>query len=244
MSRARGWSRHTTATPCWLKSIFDPLQSWQAKSFIENLSRSAFHRLRDSRVSRMLLLSFAAILKGLYWVCPPDGEKSGISKSTNSAIACQGRSIKRNRLGMARKSIRAGQAVADYWRARQWQIVLEFGFRVSSLSNGRAAARWMRRRSDGKRDSVWVVEDDLADTVKPRLEAAGGGPNVSKIVTLTGVANKDQAGEYERTVDLRRDIAVLEVSTTASRRPQPRAIIHRPDFGISWAKLIRTSTRK
>ncbi len=68
------------------------------------------------------------------------------------------------------------------------------------------------------------VEDDLADTVRPRLEAAGA--DVSKIVALTGVANKDEAGEYERTVDLRRDIPVLE--SAIKQTPELRAIIIDP----------------
>jgi hypothetical protein len=68
------------------------------------------------------------------------------------------------------------------------------------------------------------VEDDLADTVKPRLEAAGA--DVKKIIALTGVANKDESGEYERTVDLRRDIPILD--TAFQRHPDTRAIIIDP----------------
>ena len=72
--------------------------------------------------------------------------------------------------------------------------------------------KWPDDCGDAPTGSVLLmgVEDDLSDTVKPRLEAAGA--DVSKIVALTGVANKDQAGEYERTVDLRRDIPVLETA--------------------------------
>jgi putative DNA primase/helicase len=68
------------------------------------------------------------------------------------------------------------------------------------------------------------VEDDLADTVKPRLEAAGA--DMSKIVALTGVANNEADGELERTVDLRRDIPVLEAAL--QHVENPRAIIIDP----------------
>jgi putative DNA primase/helicase len=51
-------------------------------------------------------------------------------------------------------------------------------------------------------------EDALADTVKPRLIAAGA--DCAKIVALQAVRGQDIGGEYERSIDLQRDLAVLE----------------------------------
>ncbi|MEX0642335.1 MAG: AAA family ATPase, partial [Pirellulales bacterium] len=51
------------------------------------------------------------------------------------------------------------------------------------------------------------AEDDLADTVRPRLDAAGA--NVSKIVAIQGIRAVDSRGAYDRMVDLSRDLERL-----------------------------------
>ncbi len=54
------------------------------------------------------------------------------------------------------------------------------------------------------------AEDDLADTIRPRLDAAKA--DVRKIVFLKAVKNIDTLGQYERPFDLQRDLTVLEQS--------------------------------
>ena len=103
-----------------------------------------------------------------------------------------------------------------------WISRLSFERRLTLLFYG------LRQISHGKCDSVLMGEDDLADTVKPRLEAAGGCLNGSKIIALTGVANKDQAGEYERTVTFAAILQFWRSAITASRRLLLRAFIIHP----------------
>jgi hypothetical protein len=52
------------------------------------------------------------------------------------------------------------------------------------------------------------AEDALADTIKPRLLAAGA--DCSKIVALQAVRGQDSTGDYERSIDLQRDLAIIE----------------------------------
>ncbi len=52
------------------------------------------------------------------------------------------------------------------------------------------------------------AEDDLADTIRPRLDAAGA--DVARIHSLAAVCGVDQNGEYRRGFDLSRDVARLE----------------------------------
>ena len=51
------------------------------------------------------------------------------------------------------------------------------------------------------------AEDDLADTVRPRLEAAGA--DCAKIVAIRAMAGNDVDGSYRRKFDLGRDLAHL-----------------------------------
>jgi hypothetical protein len=53
-----------------------------------------------------------------------------------------------------------------------------------------------------------TAEDDLSDTIRPRLDAAGA--DVDKIVAVPAIRGKDGDGEYDRSVDLTRDIARVE----------------------------------
>ncbi len=57
-------------------------------------------------------------------------------------------------------------------------------------------------------------EDDIADTIKPRLVAAGA--DCTKIRALRGIKSKDSGGDYQRELDLQRDLDVIEqaVATT------------------------------
>ncbi len=55
------------------------------------------------------------------------------------------------------------------------------------------------------------AEDDLADTIRPRLDAAGA--DVSRIRALTAVRGNDEMGDYQRALDLGRDLAMLEQAT-------------------------------
>jgi putative DNA primase/helicase len=63
----------------------------------------------------------------------------------------------------------------------------------------------------GIRQSSSVVllsaEDDLADTVRPRLEAAGA--DCSRIVAIRAIDGNDAEGTYRRTFELGRDLAHL-----------------------------------
>jgi hypothetical protein len=51
------------------------------------------------------------------------------------------------------------------------------------------------------------AEDDLADTIRPRLEAAGA--DCSRIVAIRAIAGTDVEGSYRRTFELGRDLAHL-----------------------------------
>jgi len=53
-------------------------------------------------------------------------------------------------------------------------------------------------------------EDDIADTVRPRLDMAEADP--SKIVALRGVRTVDSEGGYCRDVDLQRDLDIIEAA--------------------------------
>lgn len=54
------------------------------------------------------------------------------------------------------------------------------------------------------------AEDDLGDTIRPRLDAAGA--DVKRIHALTTVTVKDDKGEYSRPVDLTRDLEHVEAA--------------------------------
>ncbi|MCC7084839.1 MAG: AAA family ATPase [Pirellulales bacterium] len=60
---------------------------------------------------------------------------------------------------------------------------------------------------------ILTCEDGLADTIRPRLDAAGA--DVRRIVALQGVAASDDGGEYQRGVDLSRDLSVVEAAVDA-----------------------------
>ena len=54
------------------------------------------------------------------------------------------------------------------------------------------------------------AEDDIADTIRPRLDAAGA--DVSRIAALTAVRGRDEDGDYTRPVDLSRDLHHVEAA--------------------------------
>jgi len=60
------------------------------------------------------------------------------------------------------------------------------------------------------------AEDDIADTIRPRLDAAGADP--ASVQVLTAIKGTDADGEYQRGVDLTRDLGHVE-----------SAIRHTPD---------------
>jgi len=69
------------------------------------------------------------------------------------------------------------------------------------------------------------AEDDLADTIGPRLDAAGA--DSSRIEAITAVRDLDEHGnQSERMADLSRDIRHIEA--TLERRPDTRLIIIDP----------------
>src|SRR5262249_8970645 len=53
-----------------------------------------------------------------------------------------------------------------------------------------------------------AAEDGLADTIVPRLKAAGA--DLSRVVALSAVKANDAAGDYQRQVDLQRDLPAVE----------------------------------
>jgi hypothetical protein len=55
---------------------------------------------------------------------------------------------------------------------------------------------------------ILTAEDDLADTVRPRLDAAGADP--AQVVAIQAVRWHDDGGKYERFFDLERDLPALE----------------------------------
>ncbi|MCC7086567.1 MAG: AAA family ATPase [Pirellulales bacterium] len=57
---------------------------------------------------------------------------------------------------------------------------------------------------------VLTCEDGLADTIRPRLDAAGA--DVRRIIALQGVAATDDEGSYQRGVDLSRDLSTVEAA--------------------------------
>jgi len=70
------------------------------------------------------------------------------------------------------------------------------------------------------------AEDDLADTIRPRLDAAGANPN--KVYILESINDIDQkSGEViKRSFSLKRDVAAIE--QTLEQNPQIRLIIVDP----------------
>lgn len=54
------------------------------------------------------------------------------------------------------------------------------------------------------------AEDDVADTIRPRLDAAGA--DASRVVALTALRGQDDAGEYSRPVDLSRDLHHIDAA--------------------------------
>lgn len=83
-------------------------------------------------------------------------------------------------------------------------LALDLAARVSR------GCRWPDGSGDAPLGSVVLLsdEDGLADTIRPRLDAAGA--DVTRIHALAAVYGRDQNGEYRRAVDLSRDVARLE----------------------------------
>ena len=53
-------------------------------------------------------------------------------------------------------------------------------------------------------------EDDIADTIRPRLDAHGA--EVSRVIAMQGIQASDSAGDYKRPVDLARDLEQLRAA--------------------------------
>ena len=68
------------------------------------------------------------------------------------------------------------------------------------------------------------AEDDLADTIRPRLEAHGA--DCDKIVAICAIDAKDGGGRYRRTFDLARDLDHLEAELV--KLPDCRLIVVDP----------------
>jgi archaellum biogenesis ATPase FlaH len=54
------------------------------------------------------------------------------------------------------------------------------------------------------------AEDDVSDTIRPRLDAAGA--DVSRVVALTAIRNWDDGRDYTRAIDLSRDLHHVEAA--------------------------------
>jgi len=82
---------------------------------------------------------------------------------------------------------------------------------AARVSNGALAPEGDCRFSQG---SVILLsaEDDLGDTIKPRLLAAGA--DLTKIVAMQAIRGQDGNGQYDRPVDLARDLPVVETVIT------------------------------
>ncbi len=107
---------------------------------------------------------------------------------------------------------------------------------ASRLSNG---APWPDSPSTSTQAGGVVLlsaEDDIADTVRPRLDAAGA--EVRRIFTLTGTRRSDEDGEYQRSIDLSRDLACIE--TAICQTPDCRMVVIDP----ITAYLGRTDSHK
>jgi putative DNA primase/helicase len=72
-------------------------------------------------------------------------------------------------------------------------------------------SRWPDCAEHAPAGSVILLsaEDDIADTIRPRLDAAGA--DCTRIHVLRAVAGRDHDGDYERPFDLQRDLPVLEM---------------------------------
>jgi hypothetical protein len=68
------------------------------------------------------------------------------------------------------------------------------------------------------------AEDDLADTIRPRLEAHGA--DCSRIVAIRAIEGNDADGEYRRTFDLGRDLRHL--TNTIERMRDCRLVVIDP----------------
>jgi len=68
------------------------------------------------------------------------------------------------------------------------------------------------------------AEDDIADTIRPRLESAGG--DVTRINALTAIEGHDAKGTHRRGVDLSRDLAQIEAAIKAT--PDCRLVVIDP----------------
>ena len=104
-----------------------------------------------------------------------------------------------NRIPMGKLSVIAG----DPGLGKSF-LTIDFASRCST------GTKWFDCNGNAPLGSVVILnaEDALADTIRPRLDASGA--NCEKIVALQAVRGNDQAGSYERSVDLQRDLAILE----------------------------------
>jgi hypothetical protein len=94
---------------------------------------------------------------------------------------------------------------------------------ASRVSNG---AKWPDCGDHAPKGGVVILsaEDDLEDTIRPRLDAAGA--DVSKIVAVQGVQFRDDLGDRERSIDLQRDLPILEQAI--ERMPNCKLVVVDP----------------
>lgn len=83
-------------------------------------------------------------------------------------------------------------------------LSLDFAARVST------GAKWPDGAGYAPQGGVVLLtnEDDLSDTVRPRLDAACA--DCTRINALKSVLSKDEDGDYGRDVDLKRDLDVID----------------------------------
>ena len=84
------------------------------------------------------------------------------------------------------------------------------------------------------------AEDDLADTIRPRLEAHNA--DCSRIVAIRAIAGNDVEGAYRRTFELGRDLSHLTTTVDAMRNC--RLVVIDPIHARIWDARARISTPK
>jgi putative DNA primase/helicase len=104
-----------------------------------------------------------------------------------------------NRIPMGKLSVVAG----DPGLGKSF-LTIDFASRCST------GTKWFDCDGSAPLGSTVILnaEDSLGDTIKPRLVAAGA--DCSKVVALQAVRGGDVAGDYERSIDLQRDLTILE----------------------------------
>lgn len=104
-------------------------------------------------------------------------------------------------------------------------------------------AAWPDGAAGGEPGGVVILsaEDDVADTIRPRIDAAGGDP--SRVIVLEAICWSDGEREGERSIDLGADLEAVEAAIEAAGRDVPcRLVIVDPISGYCGAKDGNSNT--